>query len=129
MMNPMMMPPAGAGPAAEPQAELMLGPNDLVIKGTSLAANRKILALCRICAAIAAGLAAGLLGLTGMAGALAFFLGSAFVSVAAFLELRTRGDPTTYFLTVKEIFTFSFFKGILPFIVFWTISYDVCYVF
>eukprot|EP00922_Rhytidocystis_sp_ex-Travisia-forbesii_P032416 GHVS01048158.1.p1 GENE.GHVS01048158.1~~GHVS01048158.1.p1 ORF type:complete len:154 (-),score=26.42 GHVS01048158.1:5-466(-) len=107
---------------------------DLIVSST-LAYNRRVLGLGRHYSAIIAGLCAGVLGLQGLWGLLVFVVVTLLGSLAM-LVLHLRRDVTTltgsiqrYFPSVREVVYSQFFSGILSFILCWTLSYDVVYIF
>ncbi|CBH18799.1 Rab5-interacting protein (Rab5ip), putative [Trypanosoma equiperdum] len=84
----------------------------------------------RIMSALVAGVGAGLLGLTNLAGAL-FFVVSALFTSFAILCFGCEGGPERYFPSgKKELFSFgSLFTGGMTYILAWTVAYDAIYIF
>lgn len=92
--------------------------------GSALAHNRRVLVLARDYAAIIAGLCAGVLGVQGLWGFAVFVAVNILHGILMML-----GGVHQYFPTRKELLASKFFHGLLSFILFWTLSYDVVYVF
>uniref|UniRef100_A0A0G4FW70 ER membrane protein complex subunit 6 n=1 Tax=Chromera velia CCMP2878 TaxID=1169474 RepID=A0A0G4FW70_9ALVE len=97
------------------------------VVGSSLAYNRRILSYCRNYAAIVGGVAAGLCGATSLQGVL-FFLVSALL-MSGVLLVRMGFNFKPYFLTMHEVVGGQLFAGLLSFILFWTLVYDIVYIF
>eukprot|EP00923_Selenidium_pygospionis_P054599 GHVN01095157.1.p1 GENE.GHVN01095157.1~~GHVN01095157.1.p1 ORF type:complete len:113 (-),score=10.29 GHVN01095157.1:54-392(-) len=93
----------------------------------NLAANKRLLNLARSYGAICGGIGAGLLGITGLAGMLVFIFASIAASLVVLFGLK--GSPTQYFESTTQVFTDQFFNGFLLFVLFWTVAYDITYVF
>jgi len=97
------------------------------ISSSALQHNLRLIGLSRHYAAIVGGVAAGILGLSGLFGVATFFV-CTFIS--SFLILREINfDGKRYFMTIKDVIFGQLFSAVLSFILFWTLAYDLVYVF
>ncbi|CEM00572.1 unnamed protein product [Vitrella brassicaformis CCMP3155] len=101
--------------------------DEQLIIESMLGHNRRVVAHCRNFAAIVSGLAAGILGLTGLWGLLVFVMAT--LGISLILLARVNFDTSLYFPTVKEVLIGQFWHGMMSFILFWTLAYDMVYIF
>lgn len=94
-----------------------------VYAGDRMAFNQRIIDYCRTFVAIISGCAAGILGLTGLVGFLAFLLTNAVLSVGLFLKVA--GDAKPFFRKPNDIWTAGISQAMLSYILFWTLFYDI----
>lgn len=109
-------------------AEIVNGDKKQFIKQDALISNVKNLELFHISLAIVAGVAAGILGLTGLRG---FYLYLA-VAVVSFVGLVTKMkfDSAKYMIGSIIQFEFSMLSGqVLTFILFWTFAYAIVHLY
>ena len=79
--------------------------------------------------AVFAGVAAGILGLTSLAG-LVFFLVGAFIANTLAASTAAGGVDICFPEGRKSLFTFAgMFQGLFPYILVWTVVYDAIYIF
>ncbi|KEG14563.1 Rab5-interacting family protein [Trypanosoma grayi] len=95
-----------------------------------LGENMRSVSQIRTMSALIAGVGAGVLGLTGVAGALYFFVAAAFTSLMI-MNVGCEGTPERYFPSGKKgLFSFgSLTSGAMTFILAWTVAYDAIYIF
>lgn len=77
--------------------------------------------------AIAAGCAAGILGFSGWAGLL--FCVLALAANTGLLLLKTGGAVEQYFESARALAFVSLMPGVMTFVLFWTLSYNIVHVF
>ena len=77
--------------------------------------------------AIVAGLVAGILGLTGIWGALCYFAANGLISAVLYQTLGTRRQK--FFPSKKSYFLDGLTAQIATFILFWTLAYDIVHIF
>lgn len=84
----------------------------------------------RTMTSLLAGIAAGVLGLTGTVGFLFFFLHAALVS-AAVEKFACKGNSSAFFASGRQhLMSFSeLATGLLTYILVWTLAYDTIYIF
>ena len=112
-------PKKGTAGAAALDAEEALIPARLL-------ANQRQLALAKAAAAAAAGMLAGILRLSPVAGAACYLLAMA-VAAALFLALRVPGGRTHDFFGSGRaaLFTDGIAQGAMSFVLFWTLSFSL----
>ena len=74
-----------------------------------------------------AGLVAGILGLTGIWGALCYFAANGLISAVLYQTLGTRRQK--FFPSKKSYFLDGLTAQIATFILFWTLAYDIVHIF
>lgn len=89
--------------------------------------NTGVVNFSRVFTSIAAGCAAGVLGFTGLYGVV-FFLVSVAAS-SALLWAKTSGDVETFFPNTAALVTTSLFPGVMTFVLFWTLLYNMVHVY
>lgn len=114
--------------ALESAHTAMLGETRFV--STTLGKNYEHVAQIRTMGALLSGLAAGILGLTGIMGVLFFIISSAATSMTI-LSFGCGRDGTKFFPKgSKELFAFeSILGGVMTYILAWTVGYDAIYIF
>ncbi|CCW68389.1 unnamed protein product [Phytomonas sp. Hart1] len=95
-----------------------------------LESNYESIAQIRTMCSLLSGMAAGILGLTGIFGLLFFIVSSAIASFVI-LTVGCRGSSLKYFPKgPKELFTFeSMISGGMTYILAWIVAYDAIYIF
>jgi hypothetical protein len=94
-----------------------------------VALNGQILSRLRTFTSLVAGVVAGVLGLTGLFGAV-FYAVIVVLSGTLYTVVACRGKPLEYFAHGEQgRFMGNLTSGILTFILAWTIAYDSIYVF
>jgi hypothetical protein len=83
--------------------------------------NARSLNFCRVFVAITSGMAAGILGLEGIPGFLAFFATTFVLSV--FLYLKVSCNPSPYFKRPNDIWTEGISQAAMSYILFWTLFF------
>jgi hypothetical protein len=101
-----------------------------VVLGDKVALNAGVLLRIRTATSLVAGVAAGILGVTGWFGAV-FYLLHAIATSLAVGKLTCQGSPQAYFVHgAKELTSISSLStGILTYILVWTVVYDSLYIF
>lgn len=99
------------------------------LNGANIRSNFTIISFNRVFASLIAGLATGVLGVTGWGGFAYYFLVHALLGVP--LYLKTKGQPTEYLQSgrsvwVDEVFTST---SLLTFILFWTLTHNFVHLF
>ncbi|EAN87459.1 hypothetical protein C3747_68g800c [Trypanosoma cruzi] len=95
-----------------------------------LGENMRSVSQIRTMSALIAGVGAGVMGLTGIAGAVFFFF-CAIISSLIILNVGCEGTPERYFPSGKKQF-FSLgnlVTGAMTYILAWTVAYDAIYIF
>eukprot|EP01130_Rhizamoeba_saxonica_P006482 TRINITY_DN2579_c0_g1_i1.p1 TRINITY_DN2579_c0_g1~~TRINITY_DN2579_c0_g1_i1.p1 ORF type:complete len:118 (-),score=12.76 TRINITY_DN2579_c0_g1_i1:38-391(-) len=90
-------------------------------------ANELNLNACRMVTSLIGGIGAGILGLTGWTGFLFYFVLALIVSLL--VAAKGNFQLELYFVDTSAIFSHGLFYGVLTFIMFWTLSYDVVHVY
>jgi hypothetical protein len=89
--------------------------------------NARILNFCRVFVAIIAGMAAGIMGITGIPGFLAFFLSTFLLSVGLYLKVSM--EPKPFFKKPEDIWTEGIMQALMSYILFWTLFYDIVHIY
>eukprot|EP00695_Tsukubamonas_globosa_P000885 TRINITY_DN1825_c0_g1_i1.p2 TRINITY_DN1825_c0_g1~~TRINITY_DN1825_c0_g1_i1.p2 ORF type:complete len:106 (-),score=6.16 TRINITY_DN1825_c0_g1_i1:172-489(-) len=89
--------------------------------------NEKILSNCRTFASILGGCVTGVLGLTGLLGFVLYFVCSILLSLG--LLVKSKFSTKRYFRTSSSIWTSGVGSGLMTYILFWTLMYDIVYIF
>eukprot|EP00929_Paragymnodinium_shiwhaense_P122247 TRINITY_DN94877_c0_g1_i1.p2 TRINITY_DN94877_c0_g1~~TRINITY_DN94877_c0_g1_i1.p2 ORF type:complete len:127 (-),score=26.40 TRINITY_DN94877_c0_g1_i1:192-572(-) len=92
-----------------------------------LAHNMKTMTHCRVFSGVMAGCIAGVLMFEGVAGILIFVAVTALHSLMIWAKMGFNG--ARHFPTTKDVFTSQFTAGLLSFILFWTLSFDMVHIF
>lgn len=77
--------------------------------------------------AIISGCVAGVLGLTGLLGFVAFFVTSLLLSGALYLKVSC--EPAPYFKQGSDLWFEGVMQAMLSYIFFWTLFYDIVHVY
>jgi hypothetical protein len=101
-----------------------------IVLGDKVALNAAAVTRIRTATSLLAGVAAGVLGITGWFGFVFFALHAVATSLAVG-KLSCQGAPQAYFVQgSKELFSISSLSsGMLTYILLWTIVYDSLYIF
>ncbi|CAA9990936.1 ER membrane protein complex subunit 6, putative [Plasmodium knowlesi strain H] len=89
--------------------------------------NKNSLILSKQFYGIIGGITVGILGIQGTYGFLFFSLFTVIGTLMTFSHIRN--DFKSYFMKPSDIFCRDFFSGLISFILFWTLSYDLIYIF
>mmetsp|Transcript_59227 Transcript_59227/g.105228 ORF Transcript_59227/g.105228 Transcript_59227/m.105228 type:complete len:128 (-) Transcript_59227:53-436(-) len=89
--------------------------------------NMRTLSHCRIFAGVMAGCMAGILKFEGLSGVFMFILVTLLHSLMIFVKMG--GEATRHFPKSKDLFVSQFGGGLLSFILFWTLAYDMVHIF
>ena len=89
--------------------------------------NGRILNFCRVYVAIISGCAAGILGITGLAGFLVFFLSTFLLSVGLYLKVSC--EPKPFFKRPDDIWTDGITQALMSYVLFWTLFYDIVHIY
>ena len=89
--------------------------------------NGRILNFCRVFVAIISGCAAGIMGITGIPGFLAFFLSTFLLSVGLYLKVSC--EPKPFFKKPEDIWTEGIMQALMSYILFWTLFYDIVHIY
>mmetsp|Transcript_39416 Transcript_39416/g.91408 ORF Transcript_39416/g.91408 Transcript_39416/m.91408 type:complete len:131 (-) Transcript_39416:93-485(-) len=89
--------------------------------------NARTLAHARIFSGVMAGCVAGVLKCEGLAGVFVFILVTLIHSVMMFAKMGF--NVQRHFLHAKDVFVSQFSHGLLSFILFWTLAYDMVHIF
>uniref|UniRef100_A0A7S0Q1B5 ER membrane protein complex subunit 6 n=1 Tax=Coccolithus braarudii TaxID=221442 RepID=A0A7S0Q1B5_9EUKA len=92
-----------------------------------IAFNTRSLNYCRVFVAIVSGAAAGILGLEGLIGFLAFFITTFALSAGAYLVVGC--EPKPYFKLSADVWTEGIKDGMMSYILFWTLFYDIVHIY
>ena len=95
--------------------------------GARCRAEPKCGARSRVYMAIVGGCASGIMGLTGLVGFIVFFISSFLMSAALYLMMDR--DPRPYFKSGSDVLTDGVMPGIMSYILFWTLFYDVVHIY
>lgn len=101
--------------------------DETVFSPEAVLINNSVVYFCRVCAACAAGVLAGTLGLAIGAGALLYMVAYAVLSLM--LLVKMRGDPGAYFPSTWAFIADGLFQGGLSYVLFWTITFNVVHVY
>ena len=89
--------------------------------------NARNLNFCRTFVAITSGAAAGIMGLTGLVGFMAFLITTALLSVGLFFNCAA--DPKPYFKKPNDIWFEGISQAGISFVLFWTLFYDIVHIY
>eukprot|EP00403_Amphidinium_massartii_P039391 CAMPEP_0178442968 /NCGR_PEP_ID=MMETSP0689_2-20121128/38533_1 /TAXON_ID=160604 /ORGANISM="Amphidinium massartii, Strain CS-259" /LENGTH=132 /DNA_ID=CAMNT_0020066721 /DNA_START=27 /DNA_END=425 /DNA_ORIENTATION=+ len=89
--------------------------------------NLRTLGHARVIAGIVAGCVAGLLKFEGLAGLFVFVFITALHSCMLFVKMGFQ--VARHFPHMHDVFTNQFSHGLMSFILFWTLSYDIVHIF
>merc|ERR1719198_1159772 len=89
--------------------------------------NARTLAHTRIFSGCMAGGVAGLLKCEGLSGVFVFIVITLLHSAMIFMKMG--GDVTRHFPKAQDIFVSQFSHGVMSFILFWTLAYDMVHIF
>ncbi|VFQ61003.1 unnamed protein product [Cuscuta campestris] len=89
--------------------------------------NVKIIYYSRTFMAIIGGVIAGVLGLTGLMGFIFYFLIMGITSVG--LLAKAKFSVFSYFESWNRIMLDGFLGGLMSFVLFWTLAYDIVHIF
>ena len=92
-----------------------------------VANNARAINHTRVFVAIAAGCAAGILGLESAAGMIPFVLSTLALSLCLYLSMDAR--PAPYFKHATDVWTEGISQAIMSYILFWTLLYDVVHIY
>lgn len=102
-------------------------PNDQeVLSLEALGQNKRKIYSCRTFLSIVLGSVVGVFGLTGLYGFLAYFLVSGILTSILLLKITSK---TRFFDTWSTPWTEGIFQGLLTYILFWTILYDIVHIY
>ncbi|SPJ11350.1 ER membrane protein complex subunit 6, putative [Plasmodium sp. DRC-Itaito] len=93
----------------------------------SIKHNKHSLILSKQFYGIISGITVGILGVQGILGFLLFILFTLIGTCITFFHIRKKFG--SYFLKKSDLFFGDFFSGFISFILFWTLSYDIIYIF
>lgn len=77
--------------------------------------------------AIVSGMAAGIMGLTGLLGFAIFLLTTCILSVLMFFKMG--GQPKPYFKKPEEVWSEGVMAAMMSYILFWTLFYDIVHIY
>ncbi|XP_043690600.1 ER membrane protein complex subunit 6-like [Telopea speciosissima] len=89
--------------------------------------NMKIIYYSRTFLSIIGGVIAGILGFTGLTGAVFYFLIMAITSLG--LAAKAKFSIHAYFDSWNRIVFDGFLSGLMSFVLFWTFAYDIVHIF
>ena len=89
--------------------------------------NGRILNFCRVFCAIISGCAAGICGITGVAGFLVFFISTFALSVGLYLKVSM--EPKPFFKKPEDIWFEGVSQAMMSYILFWTLFYDIVHIY
>jgi hypothetical protein len=101
---------------------------DNVYAMDKVAYNENIIYKCRIFGAVVAGMLTGVFGLTGLAGFAVFILSSLLISLFLVLSLP-KFSIDGLFTSWSSIIFGGLVQGAMTFILVWTLTYDIVYIF
>ncbi|KAL9653772.1 hypothetical protein ABK040_008637 [Willaertia magna] len=94
-----------------------------------LAHNDNIVYKCKIFISLVFGIVAGVFGFTGFSGFLFYIIASLFSSIIIAIGLPKPFSVQNVFQSWSNVWLGGFMQGLLTYILFWTIAYDVVYIF
>ncbi|CAK7326303.1 unnamed protein product [Dovyalis caffra] len=98
--------------------------NDLqTFRAENLQSNMKVIYYSRTFLSIIGGVIAGILGFTGLAGFVLYFLIMAITSIA--LIAKAKFSIHAYFDSWNRVVLDGFLGGLMSFVLFWTFAYDI----
>ena len=89
--------------------------------------NTRNINFCRIFVAIVSGMAAGIMGFTGLMGFAVFFLTTMLLSVMLYVFVGM--DPKPYFKAPEDLWTEGISQAMMSYIMFWTLFYDIVHIY
>ncbi|CAG9472214.1 ER membrane protein complex subunit 6, putative [Plasmodium vivax] len=89
--------------------------------------NKNSLILSKQFYGIIGGITVGILGVQGTYGFLLFSIFTVIGTLMTFSHIRT--DFKSFFMKPSDVLCRDFFSGLISFILFWTLSYDLIYIF
>ncbi|XP_002280085.1 uncharacterized protein LOC100251751 [Vitis vinifera] len=102
--------------------------NDMpTFNAENLQSNMKIIYYSRTFLSIIGGVIAGILGFTGFTGFIFYFLVMAITSVG--LMAKAKFSVHSYFDSWNRIILDGFLGGLMSFVLFWTLAYDIVHIF
>eukprot|EP00930_Biecheleria_cincta_P070547 TRINITY_DN58186_c0_g1_i1.p1 TRINITY_DN58186_c0_g1~~TRINITY_DN58186_c0_g1_i1.p1 ORF type:complete len:134 (-),score=23.90 TRINITY_DN58186_c0_g1_i1:50-451(-) len=93
----------------------------------NLQMNMRTMSNCRIFSGVMAGCIAGLLKIEGLAGVLVWIVVTLLHSVMIFTKMGF--SCTRYFPKSRDVFVSQLMGGMMSFILFWTLAYDIVHIF
>ncbi|KAI4344754.1 hypothetical protein L6164_011945 [Bauhinia variegata] len=104
------------------------GMNDLpTFNSENMQSNMKIIYYSRTFLSIIGGVAAGILGFTGLKGFFFYFLLMAVTSLG--LIAKAKFSIHSYFDSWNRVVLDGFLGGLMSFVLFWTFAYDIVHIF
>ncbi|EFJ28208.1 hypothetical protein SELMODRAFT_231680 [Selaginella moellendorffii] len=101
--------------------------DSLALSAENVQHNLRIAYYCRTFLSIVAGAIAGVLGLTGVYGFLCYFL--VMLCASAGLAAKTRFNTSAFFDSWHRVAFDGFLQGLMSFVLFWTLVYDIVHIF
>jgi len=92
-----------------------------------IAFNGRILNFCRVFVAIVSGCAAGIMGITGLGGFVAFLVSTLLLSCGLFLKVSC--EPKPFFKKPEDIWFEGITQALMSYILFWTLFYDIVHIY
>lgn len=89
--------------------------------------NRHLLSLSKQFNGIVSGITVGILGVQGLSGFLIYILLNVIGSIMVFFLLHKKVN--SFFFKQSELLYDNFLSGFVSFILFWTLTYDILYIF
>ncbi|SCQ16962.1 ER membrane protein complex subunit 6, putative [Plasmodium ovale] len=89
--------------------------------------NKRSLILSKQFYGIIGGITVGILGIQGINGFLLFPVFTLIGTLMTFFHIRDNFE--SFFLKKSDVICRDFFSGLISFILFWTLSYDIIYIF
>lgn len=99
------------------------------ISPQALQQNTMALGEVRLVALLAGGVALGVLGVTGLAGFATYLMLHILASAAVLSTLSWAPEQHFPQMTVAKMLTSGVFDNVLPFLLFWTLSYAFCHIY
>jgi hypothetical protein len=94
------------------------------VHGMNVAHNAKVVSFALTVSSIAAGCAAGILGITGIVGGIVFYL-VATLFVLLLLAARMEFNVSAHFESPRAFVTSNLTPGAMSFVLFWTMLYSI----
>lgn len=104
-----------------------MGLKEQVYNERAVRQNSSIVDYCRTAGAVIAGVAAGIMGLTGLYGFIFFVLFSTSLSVV--LTMKAGRDWNKYFTTKRQLWLDGVLGGLFTYILVWTFLYGMVHVY
>jgi len=92
-----------------------------------IGSNNYVVYFSRICVSSLAGCAIGILGITGIYGLLCYFFSYGLLTL--FLLLKMQFKTEIYFQSTSHLVWDGLFQGLLSYVLFWTLLYDIVHVY